>query len=73
MARKKDTEIVHPLTAIDALSGYHSDVGYLLTAVQSAASMLSNKDLDARKVADSVAPHLEEAVKRVRRWYEGNQ
>lgn len=69
MARKQ-IKIVHPLAAIEALTGYHGDIGILLVAVQTAISMMANKDHDARRVCDAVAPELEKAAERVRRWYE---
>lgn len=69
MARKKEPTLVHPLTAIEALNGYHSDVSILLTAVQSALSLITDKDIDARKACNAVAPSLEESMERVRRWY----
>lgn len=71
MARNNEKQtIIHPLAAIEALNGYHNDVGVLLTVVQTAINLLTNESLDARKVADSVAPTLQAKMEAVRRWYE---
>jgi hypothetical protein len=69
MAKKTET-IIHPLSAIDALQGYHQDVSLLMAAAQSALLFMSDRDLDGRKVCDSVGPELRRALDRARRWYE---
>jgi hypothetical protein len=69
MARKEQ-KIVHPMDAIDALNGYHSDVGFLLSAVASALTFLKDESLDARTACQAVTPALEDGLANVRRWYD---
>lgn len=69
MARKNQT-IIHPLAATEALNGYHTDVGYLLMVVQSAITFLRSADTDPDKLRKLMPDQLEEAQKRVSRWYE---
>lgn len=69
MARKNQ-EIIHPLAATAALNGYHTDVGYLLMMVQDAVTFMRSEDVDPEKLRKVMPDQLEEASKRVRRWYE---
>ena len=57
VARKKQPTIIHP----EALNSHHSDVGYLLDAVQSALIFLTDKSLDGRSVCDAVTPQFKVA------------
>ncbi len=73
MARKKETRIIHPLAATEALNGYHNDVGMLLATIQSTLSVMKETDVSARKFHDSIAPRLQESIDRVSRWYDNDE
>lgn len=72
MARKDEIKLVHPRTAVRALSGYAVDVGVLLAAAQNAYGFLRDETLDADKVRKAVAPMIKAAIDRVARWYEAD-
>lgn len=65
----KQVEIVHPLTAMEALQGFYRDATLLMMAAHNAADMLTGP-LPKDAVAKAVAPELEKAVAGIRKWIE---
>ena len=70
MAKKKQVKVIHPLTALDALAQFNSDVSVLLSASQNAISFLTMEGVDPAKAAKAVVPELQRALDEVRRHYE---
>lgn len=72
MARKPEIQIIRPRKMAEAMSAFNDDVNFLASAVRNSVSFLNDDSLDPDKTRKVVAQQLDEAHKRVWRWYEAD-